>query len=216
MSMQPFRRHRGIAAPLVRINIDTDAIIPSREMKRVSKEGLGEGLFANWRYSDVATREENPDFVLNQAGFREASILLGGVNFGCGSSREHAVWALADFGIRAVVAPSFGSIFYGNCVRNGILPVRLEEALIAGLAEHLEAAPGSELTIDLPEQVLLTDDGSQHGFEIDPPDKEMLLEGLDQIAMTLRHDEAIRGFMARDREARPWIYAIPAPRASGA
>ena len=214
--MQPFRRHRGIAAPLIRINIDTDAIIPSREMKRVSKEGLGEGLFANWRYSDVATREENPDFVLNQEGFRSASILLGGVNFGCGSSREHAVWALADFGIRAVVAPSFGSIFYGNCVRNGILPVRLEEAVIADIAERLEAAPGSELTLDLPDQVLLADTGSRHAFEIDPPDKEMLLEGLDQIAMTLRHDEAIRAFMAQDREARPWIYAVPAPRRPGA
>lgn len=215
MNMTPFRRHRGIAAPLVRINIDTDAIIPSREMKRVSKEGLGEGLFANWRYSDVATREENPDFVLNRGPFREASILLGGVNFGCGSSREHAVWALADFGIRAVVAPSFGSIFYGNCVRNGILPVRLDEGTIAAMASRLEATPGGELTIDLPGQVLIADDGSEYAFDIDATDKEMLLEGLDQIALTLRHDDAIHAFMARDREARPWIYSLPSPRTPG-
>ena len=207
--MEPFIRHEGVAAPLVRINIDTDAIIPSREMKRVSKEGLGEGMFANWRYANVATREENPDFVLNQGPFRRASILLGGVNFGCGSSREHAVWALGDFGIRAVLAPSFGSIFYGNCVRNGILPVRLPEETIAALASTLETEPGRTLTIDLPAQTVSDGRGGEWHFDIEVADKEMLLEGLDQIAVTLKHDAAIQAFTARDREARPWIYLSP-------
>ena len=204
--MQPFLRHSGIAAPLLRGNIDTDAIIPSREMKRVSKDGLGEGLFANWRYRDVAAREENPDFILNREPYRRASILLGGPNFGCGSSREHAVWALADFGIRAVVAPSFGSIFYGNCVRNGILPLRLDEAVLAAIAKAVAAEPSRPLTIDLPAQRLTDSEGREHAFEISAADKEMLVEGLDPIAMTQKRDAEIRAFMERDREARPWIY----------
>ena len=205
--MEPFTTHSGIAAPLIRINIDTDAIIPSREMKRVSKEGLGEGMFANWRYSDVATREENPDFVLNRPAFRHATILLTGINFGCGSSREHAVWALKDFGIRAILAPSFGSIFYGNCVRNGILPIRLDEGTVGSLAALHESHPDAELAIDLPAQRVRDAQDGEWSFEIAAADKEMLLEGLDQIAMTLKHDDTIRAFMARDRETRPWIYA---------
>ena len=204
--MSPLRRHRGVAAPLMRINIDTDAIIPSREMKRVSKEGLGEGLFANWRYSDVTTREEHPDFVLNQPAFRGASILIAGDNFGCGSSREHAVWALKDFGIRVIVAPSFGSIFYGNCVRNGILPIRSDQASVDNLAAEIEANPGIEFEIDLPAQCLTTPLGNNVEFAISAADKQMLVEGLDGIAVTQKRDSAILEFIAKDRSVRPWAY----------
>lgn len=204
--MEPFVTHSGIAAPLLRINIDTDAIIPSREMKRVSKEGLGEGLFANWRYRDVATREEDPEFVLNREPFRDATILLAGENFGCGSSREHAVWALKDFGFRAVIAPSFGSIFYGNCVRNGILPVRLAAADIDAIALHVDAEPSQRVTIDLPAQTVTDAAGADYPFEIGDGDKTMLLEGLDPIAKTMQLDEKIRAFRERDRRERPWIY----------
>ena len=204
--MEPFVTHSGIAAPLLHINIDTDAIIPSREMKRVSKEGLGEGLFANWRYRDPAAREEDPDFVLNREPFRAATILLAGENFGCGSSREHAVWALKDFGFRAVVAPSFGSIFYGNCVRNGILPVRLREADVEAIALHVDAEPSQRVTIDLPEQTVTDAAGADYAFEIGDGDKTMLLEGLDPIARTMQLDEEIRAFRERDRGERPWIY----------
>jgi len=215
--MEPFVHHSGIAAPLLRINIDTDAIIPSREMKRVSKKGLGEGLFANWRYRDVATREEDPEFVLNREPFRHATILLAGENFGCGSSREHAVWALKDFGFRAVIAPGFGSIFYGNCVRNGILPVRLAEPdleAIVRLAEpdleaialHVDAEPSQQVTIDLPAQTVTDAAGADYPFDIGAGDKEMLLEGLDPIAKTMQLDEQILAFRERDRAARPWIY----------
>ena len=204
--MEPFVTHSGIAAPLLGINIDTDAIIPSREMKRVSKEGLGEGLFANWRYRDVATRQEDPDFVLNREPFRHATILLAGENFGCGSSREHAVWALKDFGFRAVIAPSFGSIFYDNCVRNGILPVRLAEPDIEAIALHVDAEPTQQVTVDLPGQTVTDAAGADYPFDIGEGDKEMLLEGLDPIAKTMQLDEKIRAFRERDRAERPWIY----------
>jgi 3-isopropylmalate/(R)-2-methylmalate dehydratase small subunit len=204
--MEPFIRHTGVAAPLPRINVDTDAIIPSREMKRVSKEGLGEGLFADWRYTDVATRTEDSDFVLNRQAYRNATILVAGANFGCGSSREHAVWALKDYGFRAVIAPTFGSIFYGNCVRNGMLPVRLPESDVETIAGLLESGPGREITIDLPAQRVTDPAGKDHVFEIAAADREMLLEGLDPIAKTMQRDGEIRAFMARDRRERPWIY----------
>ena len=165
--MRSFTVHEGVAAPLVRANIDTDAIIPSREMKRVSKEGLGEGLFANWRYSDPAKRIEDPDFILNREGYREATILIAGDNFGCGSSREHAVWALVDYGFRAIIAPSFGSIFYGNCVRNGILPIRIESEVVEQLATDTATRPES-LVVDLPRQTVSTPAGSNHTFELSP------------------------------------------------
>lgn len=207
--MEPFVEHKGIAAPLLRINIDTDAIIPSREMKKVSKEGLGEGLFANWRYSDPGKRTPNPDFVLNKPEFERASILIGGVNFGCGSSREHAVWALKDFGIRAVIAPSFGSIFYGNCTRNGILPVVLDEADVTAIGAEYEQAPGSLMTISLPAQSVTTADGTEYAFQIGAAEKEMLIEGLDPISATLKMDALILEYQRTDRENRPWIYLEP-------
>ena len=205
--MEPFQVHRGVAAPLLRNNIDTDAIIPSREMKRVSKQGLGEGLFAAWRYTLPGGREPNPDFVLNHADYAGTSILLGGLNFGCGSSREHAVWALKEFGIRAVIAPSFGSIFYSNCIRNGILPVVLDESSLGDLAATVEAEPQSaQIEIDLPAQQIVAPDGTIYAFELDSGHKRMLLEGLDGIALTLKHAADIDAFESRDRAARPWIY----------
>lgn len=209
--MEPFLHHTGIAAPLLRINVDTDAIIPSREMKRVSKKGLGEGLFANWRYSDPPNRTENPDFVLNQPPWREASILLAGANFGCGSSREHAVWSLKDFGFRAVIAPSFGSIFFGNCMRNGILPVVLEEAIVTKLVEAEEANPGQTMTIDLNRCEVIDADGARYTFDIPQRPRELLMKGLDPIAATLTEAAVIEDFLARDRHERPWVYDLPVP-----
>ncbi len=202
----PLDQHTGVAVPLMRINIDTDAIIPSREMKRVSKEGLGEALFANWRYADVTTRRENPDFILNQDAYRQASILVAGDNFGCGSSREHAVWALKDFGIRVIVAPSFGSIFYGNCVLNGILPIRLAQSHVEALAAEIEAQPGVRFSVDLVKQQLSTPAGKLAEFDISAADKRMLVEGLDGIALTQQRDAEIVSFIAADREQRPWVY----------
>ncbi|MQP64609.1 3-isopropylmalate dehydratase small subunit [Niveispirillum sp. SYP-B3756] len=202
--MEKFIRLTGIAAPLFRANVDTDAIIPSREMKRVSKEGLGEGMFADWRYSDVANRVENPDFVLNRAPFRQAPILLAGANFGCGSSREHAVWALKDYGVRCVIAPSFGAIFQGNCVRNGILPLVLPEPEVAALVEAAGPAP---LAIDLDGQTVHSADGRTLSFSIAPADREMLLEGLDAIGVTLKRLPAIAEFEGAYRTRHPWMFA---------
>jgi 3-isopropylmalate/(R)-2-methylmalate dehydratase small subunit len=205
--MQPFTRLTAVAAPLIRANVDTDAIIPSREMKTVSKTGLAEGLFAGWRYKEIGSREPDPDFVLNRPAYAQARILLGGENFGCGSSREHAAWALAEYGIRAIVAPSFSPIFYGNCVRNGILPVRLPAPAIAQLAEDAGAeAPVRPVTIDLESCEVRSPDGSVHRFEIEPDAREMLLHGLDAIDLTLKQREAIEDFWRADRAARPWIY----------
>jgi 3-isopropylmalate/(R)-2-methylmalate dehydratase small subunit len=205
--MEKFTLLEGIAAPIMRINIDTDVIIPSREMKRVSKEGLSDGMFANWRYTEPGGREEKPDFVLNQEPYRQASILLSGDNFGCGSSREHAVWALAEWGIRCIITPGFGNIFYGNCVLNGILPVVLAEETVADLARQVEADPANNtIKVDLQNCTVTAPDATSNTFEIAPADREMLLEGLDAIAVTQRRDDEILAFQARDRLRRPWIY----------
>jgi 3-isopropylmalate/(R)-2-methylmalate dehydratase small subunit len=205
--MEKFTTLTAIAAPLLRINIDTDAIIPSREMKRVSKDGLSEGLFAGWRYQAPGSRAENPDFILNREPYRHARILLSGINFGCGSSREHAVWALHEWGIRAVIAPSFGAIFQGNCVRNGIVPVVLENSVVESLAQQVEADPANhQVTVDLLRCLVIAPDGRQHGFSVAKADREMLLEGLDSIAVTLKRDAEILAFRDRDRLRRPWIY----------
>ncbi|MDO9487563.1 MAG: 3-isopropylmalate dehydratase small subunit [Sphingomonadaceae bacterium] len=199
--MTPFTTLTAVAAPLLRDNIDTDAIIPSREMKSVSKTGLADGLFAGWRYTAIGGREPDPAFILNQPAFANAQIILGGANFGCGSSREHAVWALHEYGIRAVVAPSFSPIFRGNCVRNGLLPVVLPADAVAALAD----AADHVVTIDLPEQTVSA--GSRrYAFDIDAEAREMLLEGLDAIDLSLKKREAIADWTARDRVARPWIY----------
>ncbi|MEX2123984.1 MAG: 3-isopropylmalate dehydratase small subunit [Woeseia sp.] len=202
MTMDP--TFRGIAAPLMRINVDTDAIIPSREMKRVSKTGLSEGLFANWRYLDPGAREPNPDFILNQAPFDRASILLAGKNFGCGSSREHAVWALKEWGIRAVIAASFGSIFASNCLNNGVLPVRLDEDTVETIAADVMEDPlANQVTVDLEKRRIVSGDRVWE-FDIGERERQMLLRGLSPIAMTLQSDDRISKFEADDTRRRPW------------
>lgn len=204
MTMTPFTVHRGTAAALPRVNVDTDQIIPKQFLKRVERTGFGPALFFDWRYQ--ADGSPNPGFELNQPKAAGASILLAGPNFGCGSSREHAVWALREFGFRAIVAPSFGVIFQNNCVRNGLLPLTLDQALIERLAQQAGDGP---FTIDLTRCVLCTPAGTEHAFEIDALQREMLLEGLDPVALTLRLDDRIRDFQARDRLERPWIYLSP-------
>lgn len=186
-----FAKHSGIAAPLFRDNVDTDQIIPSREMKSVSKTGLADGLFAGQRY--IEGRRPKPDFILNQPKYAQATILLSGKNFGCGSSREHAVWALKEYGFRAIIAESFGDIFYNNCVRNGILPVQLSATTIQALGRNVE--------IDLMAQTV-----NGHSFDIPAGDKTMLAQGLDPIALTLLEADAIEAYFLADKVARPWLY----------
>lgn len=199
--MTPFTCLTAVAAPLIRDNIDTDAIIPSREMKSTGKTGLAEGLFAPWRYRTPGGRDPNPEFVLNQPAFASAQMILGGSNFGCGSSREHAVWALAEYGIRAVIAPSFAPIFAGNCTRNGIVPVALPADIVAEIA-----ADGGPVTVDLEQQRVSLLDGRHWSFEIGAEARAMLLEGLDAIDLTFKNRAEIAAFQAEDRKARPWIY----------
>ena len=205
--MKKFTTHSGVAAPLLRINIDTDAIIPSREMKRVSKHGLGEGLFAGWRYKAPGSREINPDFVLNQTEFSGATILLSGNNFGCGSSREHAVWALKEYGICVIIASGFGSIFYGNCVRNGILPIILPDQIVHKLADQVKVdPPRCRITIDLEQKHVVGPDRSCYEFDIEASQQAMLLEGLDPIAVTLKLDSEIQAFQKKYQKNRPWLF----------
>ncbi|RVU06931.1 3-isopropylmalate dehydratase small subunit [Novosphingobium umbonatum] len=194
--MTPFTTLTAVAAPLLIDNVDTDAIIPSREMKSTGRTGLAEGLFAPWRY--VEGRVPNPDFVLNQDAYAGAQIIAGGSNFGCGSSREHAVWALAEYGIRAIIAPSFAPIFAANCIRNGLLPMVLPAEVVAQIA-------GQSVAIDLAAQTLSCG-GETHSFAIDAEAKAMLLEGLDAIDLTLKFGAAIDAWTQTDRAARPWIY----------
>lgn len=211
--MTPFVTHSGVAAALLRTNIDTDAIIPSREMKLVSKQGLAEGLFAGWRYTQVGGREPNPDFILNQAAYQDTSILLAGKNFGCGSSREHAVWALAEYGIRAIIAPSFGAIFYGNCIRNGILPLCLPDEVIVAMAAQIQQPQQHKIQIDLARRQVTAVDGSVYEFSIAPSCQLMLLEGLDQIGLTLKRSEHIAAFESDYKKRRHWLFELPAPAA---
>jgi 3-isopropylmalate/(R)-2-methylmalate dehydratase small subunit len=194
--MTPFTQIESLVVPLVRDNIDTDAIIPSREIRSVSKTGLADGLFAGWRYIG-ATRDPNPDFVLNQPQYAGANILAGGANFGCGSSREQAVWALLEYGFRVILAPSFNPIFRRNCVRNGILPIVCDAGEIA-------AAKGPAL-VDLANRSITTKD-RQWAFSIDEETAIMLLHGLDEIELTLRKGQEIAAFRNADRHGRPWAY----------
>jgi len=205
--MTPFTTLTATAAPLLRDNIDTDTIIPSREMKGTGKTGLADGLFAPWRYLSADTREPDPAFVLNQPNYADARIILGGGNFGCGSSREHAVWALLEYGIRAVIAPSFAPIFAGNCTRNGILTVVLDAESVAHIA-----ADGRPVNIDLREQRVSLGEDRSWSFQVGAEAKAMLLEGLDIIELTLKHKAQIAAFQAADRKARPWIYLGDANR----
>jgi 3-isopropylmalate/(R)-2-methylmalate dehydratase small subunit len=206
--MKPFRRIEAVVAPLLRANIDTDAIIPSREMKRVSKAGLADGLFAGWRYSDAEKRIPDPGFILNQAAYAGAGILAAGANFGCGSSREHAVWALQEFGFRAIMAPGFGAIFERNCYNNGLLPLRLETSLIERIVALGAADPQRDrVEIDLEKAQLRLPDGSTTPITVPGVQREMLLNGWDPVDRTLQMAGDIADFEARDRQARPWVYA---------
>lgn len=200
-------RLTAVAALLRRDNIDTDAIIPSREMKSTGKTGLADGLFAGWRYRDAGRREPDPDFILNSPTQLGTKILISGSNFGCGSSREHAVWALAEYGIRVIIAPSFAPIFSGNCVRNGILCAKIDVHLIDEMARYVAADPQAcPLSVDLPAQNITAKSGVAWSFPLDPEAKSMLTEGLDAIDLTLKHKPAIAEFHARDLGARPWVY----------
>jgi 3-isopropylmalate/(R)-2-methylmalate dehydratase small subunit len=205
--MEPFVRIRGVAAPMPIDNVDTDSIIPSRETQSTARTGYGEKLFANWRYQS-GTRVEQPDFVLNRPRYAGAQLLVAGRNFGCGSSREAAVWALAQFGIRAVVAESYGAIFRNNCMRNGLLPVALPIAAVeAILAEVADAGRAPIMEVDLESCVVTAPSGAAHRFEIGALDRDMLLEGADEIALTLKKRPMIEAFRMQDRAWRPWVYA---------
>lgn len=212
--MEAFRVHTGLVAPMDRDNVDTDAIIPKQFLKSIKKSGFGPNLFDAWRYLDAgepgqdpSTRRPNLDFVLNLPRYQGASVLLARKNFGCGSSREHAPWALQQFGFRALLAPSFADIFYNNCFKNGLLPIRLAEHDIAALFDEVAAFPGYRLTIDLGRQVVARGNGVELPFEIEPFRKFCLLGGYDDIALTLRHAETIRTFEAERLLTRPWLTA---------
>jgi 3-isopropylmalate/(R)-2-methylmalate dehydratase small subunit len=208
--MIPVRTVTGIAAPLLRDNVDTDAIIPSREMKSIGKTGFADGLFAYWRYTEPGGRVPRPDFVLNRPEYAGAAILLGGANFGSGSSREHAVWALREFGIQAVVAAGFAPIFFGNCIRNGVVPAALAKEDVVEIAAAVAADPRACLvTVSVAGRCVRLPDGRTFPFPLDDEARTMLMEGLDAIDLTLRDGDAIAAFHARDRIARPWIYAGP-------
>ena len=207
--MHKFTSLTGIAAPLMRDNIDTDAIIPGSQLLFVGKSGFGKGLFAEWRYQNAEDddRIENPDFVLNREPYRQAKILLTGVNFACGSSREPAVWALRDFGILSVIAESFGHIFYSNCFKNAVLPVRLPIAEVEELARQVHATDGQEpVTVDLTTCLVTGPNGNQCEFQVPDFHRQALLEGLDPIDATLRYEDRIKDFRQLDTERCPWIY----------
>jgi 3-isopropylmalate/(R)-2-methylmalate dehydratase small subunit len=211
--MDPFVTLNGLVAPLDRSNVDTDAIIPKQFLKSIKRTGFGPYLFDEWRYldygeigMDCSKRPLNTDFVLNQPRYQGATILLARENFGCGSSREHAPWALLDFGFRAVIAPSFADIFANNCFKNGILPVTLPVAVINGLFTTVEATPDYRLNVDLEQQQVRTPDGTLYEFPIDQFRKKCLLEGLDDISLTLRHVEEIKRFEEKKSFAEPWLF----------
>ncbi len=210
--MQAFRLHRGLVAPLDRENVDTDAIIPKQFLKSIQRSGFGPNLFDEWRYldrgepgQDPAARRPNPDFVLNQPRYKGASILIARKNFGCGSSREHAPWALDQFGFRAIIAPSYADIFFSNCFKNGLLPIVLPEHQVAALFDEVAAFVGYELTIDLERQVVIKADGTELPFEVQPFRKFCLLGGFDDIGLTLRHADKIRSFEAERLLKKPWL-----------
>ena len=210
--MQAFTVHRGRVAPMDRDNVDTDAIIPKQFLKSIQRSGFGPNLFDAWRYldkgepgQDPAQRRPNPDFVLNQPRYQGASILLARRNFGCGSSREHAPWALEQYGFRALIAPSYADIFFDNCFKNGLLPIQLAEAQVAQLFDEVNAFVGYSLSIDLPRQVIVKPDGSEIAFEVQPFRKYCLLNGFDDIGLTLRHADKIRAFEAERLAKMPWL-----------
>ena len=210
--MQQFTLHQGLVAPMDRENVDTDAIIPKQFLKSIKKTGFGVNLFDEWRYldhgepgQDPASRKPNPDFVLNQPRYQGASILLARKNFGCGSSREHAPWALDQYGFRAVLAPSFADIFFNNCFKNGLLPIQLPEATISQLFDEVAAFPGYQLTIDLERQVIVRAQGEEIPFEVNAFRKYCLLNGFDDIGLTLRQKDKIAAYEAQRLATKPWL-----------
>ncbi len=211
--MEPFQNFSGIVAPLDRANIDTDAIIPKQFLKSIKRSGFGPYLFDEWRYldhgepdMDCSQRPLNSEFILNDPRFSAAQILLARENFGCGSSREHAPWALADFGFRVILAPSFADIFFNNCFKNGILPIQLESDLIGVLFEKASGVAPLRISVDLPAQLLTLDDGNQIPFTVDVGNKQRLIEGLDDIGLTLQQADAIREYEARRKVEAPWVF----------
>ncbi|MDD5248596.1 MAG: 3-isopropylmalate dehydratase small subunit [Rhodocyclaceae bacterium] len=212
--MRKFTQIDGLVAPLDRANVDTDAIIPKQFLKSIKRSGFGPNAFDEWRYldhgepgMDNAKRAPNPDFVLNQPRYQGASILLTRENFGCGSSREHAPWALEDYGFRALIGPSFADIFFNNCFKNGLLPIRLPASEVEALFALVQATPGFKLRIDLDAQTVTRPDGKALRFEVDAFRKYCLLNGFDDIGLTLRHADKIRDFEARRRIEQPWLFA---------
>jgi len=203
--MQAFTKLTGIAAPLPKANVDTDQIIPARFLKSISRLGFGKNLFANFRFKEDGS--ENPDFVLNQEPYRKAEILIAFENFGCGSSREHAPWALLDFGIRCVIAPDFADIFHNNCFKNGVLPVRLPREICEKLMEDAKMGGNARISVDLERQVVVRPNGEEIPFQIDPLRRHLMLNGLDDIGQTMQHAPAIDSFESRQRAAQPWLYA---------
>ena len=211
--MEKFIVHTGLVVPLDRPNVDTDAIIPKQYLKSIKRTGFGPTLFDDWRYlqpgepgMDHSQRQMNPDFILNIPRDAGASVLLGRENFGCGSSREHAVWALTDYGIRAVIAPSFADIFFNNSFKNGLLPITLTAEQVDQLFRETQAQEGYQLTIDLAQQQVITPTGAAFGFSIDEFRKYCLLNGLDDIGLTLQHADDIRAYEARRRQEAPWLF----------
>ncbi|MBV8124697.1 MAG: 3-isopropylmalate dehydratase small subunit [Burkholderiaceae bacterium] len=210
--MQKFITHKGLVAPLDRENVDTDAIIPKQFLKSIRKTGFGPNLFDEWRYldhgepgQDPASRKPNPDFVLNQPRYEGASVLLARKNFGCGSSREHAPWALDQYGFRAIIAPSFADIFFNNCFKNGLLPIQLPEHVVAQLFDEVLAFPGYQLTVDLERQVVVRPQGELIPFEVQPFRKYCLTNGFDDIGLTLRQSDKIKAFEAERLAQKPWL-----------
>ncbi|MBY6003269.1 3-isopropylmalate dehydratase small subunit [Salipiger bermudensis] len=201
--MEKFEKLTGIAAPMPLVNIDTDMIIPKQFLKTIKRSGLGVHAFDEMRYLDDGS--ENPDFVLNKPAYRETQILVAGDNFGCGSSREHAPWALADFGIKAVISTSFADIFYNNCFKNGMLPIVLPQEAVDVLMKDAEKGANARMTVDLENQVVTTSDGEEFRFEIDSFKKHCLLEGLDDIGLTMEKVGAIDSFEAQAEQSRPWV-----------
>jgi len=210
--MEKFTLHKGLVAPLDRDNVDTDAIIPKQFLKSIKRSGFGPNLFDEWRYLDQGepgqdpnTRRANPDFVLNQPRYKGASVLLARANFGCGSSREHAPWALDQYGFRALIAPSFADIFFNNCFKSGLLPVVLPESAICQLFDEVKAFPGYQLTVDLPRQVVIKPDGAEIAFDVQPFRKFCLTNGFDDIGLTLQHSDKIKAFEAERLAQKPWL-----------
>ena len=204
--MQPFQTLTATAAKLDQVNVDTDQIIPKQFLKKIERTGFGIHLFHDWRFLDDAGQKTNPDFILNQSRYQGAQILVAGDNFGCGSSREHAPWALLDYGFRSIIAPSFADIFYNNCSKNGILLVALLEASVQQLFTEIEENVGCELTVDLPNQKVQSPKGLEFSFEIDPFVKHRLLNGLDDIGWTLQYQSEIENFESNYQKQAPWMF----------